>query len=638
MASLSPPPKLQFFDANGVPLVGGKLYSYAAGTTTPLATYTSAAETTFNTNPIILNSRGEAEVWLGSPLYKLKLTSATDVEIWTVDNIASLTEIEAYYASSAGSSYIGFIQAGPGAVARTAQDKMRDIVSVKDFGAVAGGVIDCTAAFNNALSAGRKITVPKGTYLVSSLTPSPLSSSFSLVGEGAYDSIIITNTTTGDVLPISTTFNSVRDIGFRSVNPRTSGAFINLIGDNILVDNCNFQYGYIGVESSGNLNRVQNCTVDYITPFSIAEGSCGVLCTAGILSVFGTAVSSTSLAVNNFGRAGYMVTGGELDIDQSFAFLTAYGLYAYAGPGKEIIGVNVNKCWFDSHSERGVTFQTQGDGTNPGRGIISLIWVKGSWISAGYNNTANPLGLAFSTTANIYDIIGNIFAEGNIIYNYNNTTPATGSAIFIDLPNSAANANISNNQVGVPATSVWNYGLYIPSATNFTINDNLITQNTTGIYLGVSTNQYSITDNVITGGTTPINNTSGFSGNVINNLGVNESWTAYTPTVTTASGTITTLGTVIGRYQKIGKQLSITLAVAITTNGTGAVAIQATLPTGLAAAADQVLVGRENSVTGNQCQGVISAGANIINITRYDNAYPGGNGHRVLLTGVIEVN
>ncbi len=70
MAVLSPPPKLQFFDANGVPLVGGKLYSYAAGTTTPLATYTSASETTFNTNPIILNSRGEAEVWLGSPLYK----------------------------------------------------------------------------------------------------------------------------------------------------------------------------------------------------------------------------------------------------------------------------------------------------------------------------------------------------------------------------------------------------------------------------------------------------------------------------------------------------------------------------------------------------------------------------------------
>ena len=95
MANLSPSPKLQFFDANGVPLVGGKLYSYAAGTTTPLATYTSSAETTFNTNPIILNSRGEAEVWLGSPQYKFKLTTAADVEIWTVDNIGAPTIVDA---------------------------------------------------------------------------------------------------------------------------------------------------------------------------------------------------------------------------------------------------------------------------------------------------------------------------------------------------------------------------------------------------------------------------------------------------------------------------------------------------------------------------------------------------------------
>ncbi len=87
MAILSPPPKLQLFDANGNPLVGGKLYSYAAGTTTPLATYTDSTETSANTNPVILDSRGEAGVWLGSSLYKLALYSATDVLIWSVDNV-----------------------------------------------------------------------------------------------------------------------------------------------------------------------------------------------------------------------------------------------------------------------------------------------------------------------------------------------------------------------------------------------------------------------------------------------------------------------------------------------------------------------------------------------------------------------
>jgi len=59
MAVLAPQPKAQFFDANGSPLVGGKVYTYAAGTTTPLATYTDASAATPNTNPVILDSRGE---------------------------------------------------------------------------------------------------------------------------------------------------------------------------------------------------------------------------------------------------------------------------------------------------------------------------------------------------------------------------------------------------------------------------------------------------------------------------------------------------------------------------------------------------------------------------------------------------
>ena len=63
MAALTPVPKIQFFDANGHPLAGGKLYSYAAGTTTPLVTYTDQAGTSANTNPVILDARGEASVW-----------------------------------------------------------------------------------------------------------------------------------------------------------------------------------------------------------------------------------------------------------------------------------------------------------------------------------------------------------------------------------------------------------------------------------------------------------------------------------------------------------------------------------------------------------------------------------------------
>jgi hypothetical protein len=91
MAVLTPAPKTAFVDAAGEPLVGGQLYTYIAGTTTLQATYTDSTATTANTNPIILDSRGEANVWLGGAIYKFVLKDADDALIWTVDNISAPT-------------------------------------------------------------------------------------------------------------------------------------------------------------------------------------------------------------------------------------------------------------------------------------------------------------------------------------------------------------------------------------------------------------------------------------------------------------------------------------------------------------------------------------------------------------------
>jgi len=174
MPTLVPPPKIQFFDANGNPLVGGKLYTYASGTTTPLATYTNWGALTPNSNPVILNSRGEASVWLANASYTLYLTSAADVAIWSVDHIDGDTSaaILAALAAPGGSALVGFLQAGTGAVARTAQNKMRDIVSVKDYGAVGDGDIDDRTAFvrayTYAYSIGAAVYAPPGYYYISS--------------------------------------------------------------------------------------------------------------------------------------------------------------------------------------------------------------------------------------------------------------------------------------------------------------------------------------------------------------------------------------------------------------------------------------------------------------------------------------
>jgi hypothetical protein len=90
-------PVSQFFDNNGLLLSGGLVWSYQAGTTTPIATYptlaAASAGTPTNTNPIILNSRGECQIVLGAPT-KLVLEDANinpstghGNQIWSVDNI-----------------------------------------------------------------------------------------------------------------------------------------------------------------------------------------------------------------------------------------------------------------------------------------------------------------------------------------------------------------------------------------------------------------------------------------------------------------------------------------------------------------------------------------------------------------------
>ena len=84
----------QFFTQQGVVLTGGKLYTYAAGTTTPQTTYTTSAGNVAWTNPIVLDAAGRVptggEIWLSYAAYKFVLKDANDVLIATYDNIVGI--------------------------------------------------------------------------------------------------------------------------------------------------------------------------------------------------------------------------------------------------------------------------------------------------------------------------------------------------------------------------------------------------------------------------------------------------------------------------------------------------------------------------------------------------------------------
>lgn len=178
----------QFFDTNGVPLSGGKLYTYTAGTTAPAVTYTTSAGTpgTENPNPIILDSAGRppAQIWLpNSTSYKFVLTSSTDVPVWTKDNIPGIFADATL--SAAGIAYTaGFT----GAVAQTVQTKLQQFIYPEDFGAVGNGVANDTVAVRAAMDAavanGLPLRLRMGaTYLLSTWTAYTPGGRLSLQGE-----------------------------------------------------------------------------------------------------------------------------------------------------------------------------------------------------------------------------------------------------------------------------------------------------------------------------------------------------------------------------------------------------------------------------------------------------------------------
>jgi hypothetical protein len=94
-AQVAPYPfiKPQFFDNSGHPLAGGRLWTYAAGTTTPLSTFTDSSGLTPNPDPIILDSAGRppfgTSIWIGASSYKFVLQNSMGVQIWSVDNVTN---------------------------------------------------------------------------------------------------------------------------------------------------------------------------------------------------------------------------------------------------------------------------------------------------------------------------------------------------------------------------------------------------------------------------------------------------------------------------------------------------------------------------------------------------------------------
>lgn len=156
----------QFSDNNGVPLSGGLLYTYAAGTTTPETTYTSASGVTSNTNPVVLDSAGrvQGEIWLTQgQAYKFVLKTSTGVTLGTYDNVPGANDPNDIYvalAASSGSSLIGYQPLVGSAI--TVQAELRALDLADATFALKGANTDITSLASPALGGATATTQTAG--------------------------------------------------------------------------------------------------------------------------------------------------------------------------------------------------------------------------------------------------------------------------------------------------------------------------------------------------------------------------------------------------------------------------------------------------------------------------------------------
>jgi hypothetical protein len=168
------PPYPIFTDTDGQPLENGYVWIGTANQnpiTNPIAAYWDAALTVTAAQPVRTlngypsNAGTPARLYVNSD-YSIQVQNKNGTVVYSAPGATE--RLSDVVVTGVDSSEVTFLQAGTGAVTRTAQSKLRDIVSVKDFGAVGDGVADDAAAFTAASAAANSILVPIGTYRIGS--------------------------------------------------------------------------------------------------------------------------------------------------------------------------------------------------------------------------------------------------------------------------------------------------------------------------------------------------------------------------------------------------------------------------------------------------------------------------------------
>lgn len=508
-------------------------------------------------------------------------------------------------ATGVSSDDVSFLAAGGGAVATNVQVKLRESVSVKDFGAVGDGVTNDSAAILLAVSSGRRVKFPAGTYLIRSALVFSALSNFELVGDGAGVSAIkchATDAFTNSALAFSgcnhfrvsgLTIDQNNNASFTATYPLVLALSCT---DFSISENEVIHFTYIGVAANScqrfwiDGNRVERDTAINTTNHAINVSSS--------VSTSGPAVVSRNLCKNS----GSIYRGANITIANNRFDGNKYGAgICTSGNGTPTYGqyvVTGNIC-------------SGGTGVDADGFNVAGMEIDGFYCTINNNIVFQNAGpgiamLAYRSTLQGNVCFGNGVGVGGAQYQ-------AGIAMgYVSASQGAHYCHVSGNHCFDIGSGSQLYGYYEQSASlvGNTVASNKFDGNITGpVFFQGSAGYYETQD-----------------------------WVSYTPTITATSGTITTAGTCTGRYKRIGKTVFVKVSCAITTNGTGAGKVQITLPAiGSVNNGPYLGYGRESGLTGKSLIAQFLNGTQNLQAANYDDTYPGANGAVIVIEGFYEM-
>lgn len=322
----------QFFSNGGIPLIGGKLYTYQAGTSTPEATFTDVTGAVQNANPIVFLASGRLanEIWLTVGIaYKFELRDALGNLIATYDNITAI----------------------PSSV---------NIASFTDFGAVGNDSFDNQQAFQDAFDADVSLLYgAKGIYRTGG--NSSVTNPVRVLGAGPGSFIVRATNATANIWTVSAEDTVIDGITFDSSATRTAGAYLHYDtnGNRGHLDNFTMFGAYYGVHISA-LATVR------VTNGSLRIGST----TAGSAGIYLDGGGDHELhAITMDNAAGSMISAGIKIVATEAVFISncdiihcTDDLLLAPGNGQVVAAVYCQNTFFDT-ATRGIHVNASGTGS-----------------------------------------------------------------------------------------------------------------------------------------------------------------------------------------------------------------------------------------------------------------------------------